>query len=134
MMRLFVPLIAAISTAACASIPLPGSPRALAGSFGGNHVALELTSLGGTLSYDCAAGTIGPIVPDRAGHFAANGLHMPGHGGPVRVDEVPLRKAAHYSGTVSGDRITLAGVLDDGTRLGPFLMVRGAQPMLMRCL
>ena len=133
-MRLFMPVIAAISIAACASTPLSGSPRALAGSFGGNHVALELTSLGGNLSYDCAAGTIGPIVPDRAGHFAAKGLHMPGHGGPDRIDEVPSRKAAHYSGTVSGNRITLSGVLDDGTRLGPFSMVRGAQPNIFRCL
>ena len=133
-MRLFVPVIAAISAVACASTPPSASSRALAGSFGGNHVALELTGRGGSLSYDCAAGTIGPIIPGRDGRFAATGLHLPGHGGPDRIDEIPMRKAARYSGTVSGDLITLTGVLDDGTRLGPFAVVRGAQANIVRCL
>jgi hypothetical protein len=116
----------------CAAVP--PSPAPLTGDWGGEHVELHLGGAGGTLDYDCAHGTIGPVVPNAAGRFTAAGSHTPEHGGPVREGEVLPSHAAQYSGTVHGDRMTLEGRTDDGVRLGPFALRRGAQPMLMRCL
>src|ERR1035437_9059282 len=41
-------------------------------------------------SYDCAHGGLtAPVRPDGAGHFDVVGVHVPEHGGPVRIGEVP---------------------------------------------
>jgi hypothetical protein len=108
---------------------------ALAGQWGGAHVALRLAATGGTLDYDCAAGSIDtPVIPDRYGRFAAPGFHSPGQGGPVHVDDVPVRIAAHYAGVVAGREMTLSARLANGTTIGPLRLVEGAEPMLTRCL
>ena len=109
-------------------------PRVIAGEWGGTHVGLHLAPDGGTLDYDCAHGTIGPIQPGSDGRFAAAGTHTPEHGGPVREGEVLPTHAARYSGAVRGDHMTLHGRLDNGVELGPFELKRGAEPIIFRCL
>ena len=90
---------------------------------------------GGALEYDCASGEIaGPVVPDRAGRFVASGVHIPGHGGPDRIDYVPPRKRATYAGQVTGDRMVLTVRVEDGVLIGPLTLVRGAEPRVYRCL
>ena len=104
------------------------------GDWGGEHIALRLGPSSGTLEYDCASGAIGPVVPDGAGRFTADGTHSPGHGGPVRQGEVPPSFKAQYAGTVSRDRMTLSVTIEPDTALGPFTLRRGDPPKLMRCL
>ena len=118
--------------ASCA--PLPGPSGPLTGQWGGVHVGLQLSAAGGTLDYDCANGTIGPVALSADGKFAAEGMHTPGHGGPAREGEVLPAYRTQYSGRVSGDRMTLQGRVENGVLLGPFQLRRGAEPQLFRCL
>lgn len=126
-------LLMLLFAAGCASVPPAGIP--LTGSWGGEHVGLELTPTGGTADYDCAAGRIeGPLLPRADGSFQASGTHTPGTGGPERIGVVPPSYAARYEGSVRGDRMTLLVRVENGILVGPFTLRRGAQPILMRCL
>ena len=130
-LALLLPALAALS--ACATVPQPAGP--LTGDWGGTHVGLKLNAAGGTLDYDCAAGTIdGPVVMQPDGTLDAIGMHTPGWGGPERVGEVRPSYRTRYSGSVRGDRMILQGRVENGVLLGPFTLVRGAEPVLMRCL
>ena len=109
-----------------------GAP--LSGQWGGAHADLTLTASGGTISYDCAHGGLGaPAVPDAQGAFSVDGVHVPEHGGPVRVGEVPDTLPARYLGQLRGDRMTLR-VLVGADTLGPFDLQLGGSPQLFRCL
>lgn len=118
--------------AACVGVP--AQPVPLAGEWGGTHVALHLTATGGTLDYDCANGTIGPVLVAANGNFSTEGTHTAGHGGPVRQGEVLPSASVSFSGVVRGDRMTLQGRIANGTLIGPFELRRGAEPRLYRCL
>lgn len=125
-------LLLALSIGACASVPPAGIP--VTGQWGGPHIGLTLDASGGRIEYDCAAGTIGPIVPGAGGRFAAAGTHTPGWGGPEIEGQVRPTYATQFSGTVRGDRMTLAGWVENGVALGPFALSRGAEPGIFRCL
>lgn len=130
MIRLAIPALA-LTLGGCASVPAAGP---VTGEWGGDHVGLTLQASGGSLDYDCAAGTIGPVVPDSGGRFTAAGSHTPAMGGPDRVGEVRPSYAARYSGTVRGNRMTLTGRTSNGLDLGPFVLERGRPANLLRCL
>jgi hypothetical protein len=119
--------------AACASMPPPGV--AVTGNWGGPHIGLTLTESGGTLQYDCAAGSLtGPLVPRAGGSFDVPGTHTPGHGGPEIEGVVMPTYRTGFTGTVRGDRMTLTGRVENGVTLGPFILQRGAEPGIFRCL
>jgi hypothetical protein len=118
---------------ACQSTAGPLS--ALTGEWGGKHIGLSLDGAGGRLEYDCAAGAIAePLRPDAAGGFRAAGTHTPGEGGPDRIDHVPPRLPALYEGRVTGNRLTLRVRVSSGLTLGPFMLRRGVEPTLLKCL
>ena len=126
---------AAAALAACSTLPRPPAGIPLTGEWGGTHVGLKLGETSGGLDYDCAAGTIDePLVPRRDGGFEAQGLHMPGTGGPDREGEVRPSYRTRYWGTVRGNRMTLQARVETGVTLGPFTLVRGAEPVIFRCL
>lgn len=129
------PILLTLAALGCAPAgPSPADGEApLTGRWGGEHVALTLSDQGGTVEYDCAHGGISEPVRSAAGRFAAAGVHVREHGGPVRVDERPDSLPARYVGTVSGDRLTLQVVVGPDT-LGPFALRRGAEPRLYKCL
>lgn len=106
------------------------------GSWGGQHIGMVVTDTGATIQYDCALGTIaGPLVLDPSGAFRWEGVHYPGHGGPVRIDEPPNAHAAIYTGHATSDRLTLTlQVPDLGMAPQTFTLVRGGSAMVMRCL
>jgi hypothetical protein len=118
---------------ACAALPQLGTP--VTGDWGGRHVHLRMTATGGTLEYDCAAGTIdGPLRLDADGAFSAVGTHTPGRGGPeIEGQELPTFRV-RYAGVVRGKRMRLHGRVEDGVVLGPFSLRRGAEPTIFRCL
>ena len=118
--------------AGCAALPPAGAP--LAGEWGGAQIGLTLTGDGGSIEYDCASGTIGKVVPDRAGRFSATGTHTPGHGGPAIEGEILPTYRTRFDGNVRGDRMTLTGRVENGVLLGPFTLMRGAEPGVFRCL
>lgn len=104
------------------------------GQWGGAHVGLVLDGSGGRFDYDCASGTVGPIVPGADGRFTASGTHKPEHGGPVRRGEVLPTYRATFTGRINGDRMSLEGRTENGASLGPFALKRGAEPGIFRCL
>ena len=117
---------------ACAGVPPAGV--AVTGQWGGPHIGLTLDATGGRIEYDCAAGTIGPVVPGPGGAFAASGSHTPGSGGPEIEGQVPPTFSAQFTGAVRGDRMTLEGRVENGVELGPFSLRRGAEPGILSCL
>jgi hypothetical protein len=120
---------------ACSSPVSPGEIVA-AGTWGGEHVALEVTADGGRIEYDCAHGEISePLRLDRDGHFDAAGTHTPEHGGPVREDEEIVSRPARYAGRVDGTRMTLTVTLTDAREvLGTFTLTHGVPGRLLKCL
>ena len=52
----------------------------------------------------------------------------------MRVGQIFRTLRATFAGEVKKDLMTLNVTLEDGTRLGPFTLVRGASPQIMRCL
>ncbi|MBA3656993.1 MAG: hypothetical protein H0W69_06555 [Gemmatimonadaceae bacterium] len=125
----------AISTLSACAIGGPSLyADSIVGSWGGARAGLVLTPDSGTISYDCAHGTLeGPVRSDRNGRFDVSGLHVREHGGPVRIDEVPNALPARYLGQINGDRMDLRVLVAKDT-LGPFTLRRGAAPQLVRCL
>ena len=81
----------------------------MTGQWGGAHIGLVLDPSGGRIDYDCASGTVGPIVPGPDGRFSVAGTHTPGHGGPVREGEVLPTYEANFIGRISGDRMSFQG-------------------------
>ena len=119
--------------AACAAVPAAG--RAVTGVWGGEHVGLNLTSTGGTLKYDCAAGSMsGPLMINRAGTFIGRATHTPGRGGPVIQGQRLPSYRVRYSGSVRGNTMSLRGRVENGVLLGPFTLRRGVEPIITRCL
>lgn len=114
----------------------PEIPDVVTGEWGGVHLGLVASDAGADLEYDCASGRIsGAVRPDRNGRFSAAGMHFPGHGGPIRIDEVPETRPARYDGTVRGDKMTLTVTLTDTNEvLGTFTLVHGASPHVFKCL
>ena len=118
---------------ACAALPPADAP--VTGEWGGRHLHLKMTATGGTLDYDCAAGTIkGPLRLDADGAFSAVGTHTPGSGGPEIEGRVLPTYRVEYAGVVRGDRMRLHGRVENGVVLGPFSLRRDAEPIIFRCL
>jgi hypothetical protein len=105
------------------------------GTWGGEHVRLEVGAGGAEIEFDCGHGTIDEkLAPDRQGRFDARGTHVREHGGPVRKDETPDSHPAQFKGEVKGDRMTLTVTeTDTHTSLGTFTLTYGGQAKLMKC-
>lgn len=114
----------------------PETRSPVTGEWGGVHLGLVASVQGAELEYDCAAGRITqPIEPDAGGRFSVVGLHFPGHGGPIRVDEEQVQRPARYDGTVRSDKMTITVTLTDTNEsIGTFTLVRGASPHVFKCL
>jgi hypothetical protein len=106
-----------------------------AGTWGGEHISLEVTEGGARVEYDCAHGTIGRrIVPDRKGRFDVPGTYVEESGGPVREGARPKSYPARYTGRVSGERMSLTVTRGDSQKvIGKYTLVRGREPELVKC-
>jgi hypothetical protein len=111
----------------------PG-PTALApGVWGGEHVTLQISEVGGDAEFDCAHGQITqPIVVDGNGNFNLAGTFTAEHGGPVRRDEQTPDTPARYSGHVDGSAMSLTVKVGNET-VGTYALSRGAQARLTKC-
>jgi hypothetical protein len=132
-----VAIVALLAPIAACQMPTgTNAERVAAGTWGGDHMRLDVTSSGATIEYDCAHGAIDePIVPDSSGRFSVGGTHTFEHGGPVRPDETPNRHPARYDGRVVGDTMDIAvTVTDSGQRIGQFMVFFRHSPRLLKCL
>ncbi|HMF55484.1 MAG TPA: hypothetical protein VK619_03925 [Pyrinomonadaceae bacterium] len=110
--------------------------RAQEGTWGGQHIRMNVTRSGATIQYDCGKGTIDePLSLDRRGRFNVRGRHMPGHGGPIRENEIGISVPAIYTGRIVGDHMTLTVTLASSRQaLGTFELGLGQGGAIRRCL
>ena len=106
------------------------------GSWGGQHIGMTVTDTGAVIQYDCATGTITqPLSLDPGGSFTWRGVHYPGHGGPVRIGEVPVGHPATYTGHATTDKLTLTlAVPELGFTPQTFELTKGGAAQVFRCL
>jgi hypothetical protein len=137
-----VPLTATIFFKDCAKPrpntgePMTAQTSALkTGTWGGDHIRVDVSDSGATIDYDCAHGTIDQkIVPDAHGGFNVIGTHIREHGGPVRKGETGAGHPAEYSGKVNGDKMTLTvRETDTNTTVGSYTLVYGDAARIMKC-
>src|SRR5438045_2227302 len=136
MKEITIPFLIALTAGILYSTSLPGLENAkmnVVGTWGGEHVILEVSKNGAVLEFDCAHGQIDqPLILDKKGRFAVRGTFTPEHGGPVRRDEITPSSAARYSGQVKGDAMTLK-IVGGGVDVGIFTLNRGDHPLLRKC-
>lgn len=134
MRRTCVALLLA-SCAGCGDGPTSPAGTVPVGAWGGDHVRLTIEATSATVEFDCAHGTIpAPVAVDR-GQFAVTGTYVAEHGGPIRLDEIPLEQPARYSGAVDHGRMTLQVRLSSGgADLGPYTLSLGSPGRVFKCL
>jgi len=104
-----------------------------AGTWGGDHARLTISSTAATIEFDCAHGTIDvPLTVDRNGRFDVGGIFVREHGGPIRVDETLEQEPARYAGTTDGRTMNL--IVTSSRPLGTFTLVFGQQGRVFKCL
>lgn len=132
-------MIAMAFTASSVCHPASGMPtnqqaKAVAtGTWGGEHIMLEVSAKGAEVEFDCAHGQVSqPIVLSQKGDFDVPGTFSLEHGGPVLRDEPAASNPARYSGHVVGDTMTLT-VTQGKQSIGTFTLTHGQQPALRKC-
>src|SRR6516164_3286449 len=104
--RLVTIVVLLAPVAACQSPTGTDPGRVAVGTWGGDHIRMDVVPSGAAIEYDCAHGTIDePIVPDGGGRISVGGTHTFEHGGPVRIGEPEDRHPARYDGRVVGDTL-----------------------------
>ena len=114
----------------------PRKPQRLAtGTWGGMHIRLSVEARSATVEYDCASGTIdGPLTIDSRGRFNWRGTFHRERPGPTRADDPGTDRAATYSGSVKGDRMTLTVRLADTNEvLQTYTLKRGGSGRVVKC-
>jgi hypothetical protein len=106
-----------------------------AGTWGGQHVSMEVTASRTTIEYDCAHATIDQkIALDREGRFDVSGTQFAERGGPVRQDSESAGYPARFAGQVSRGVMTLKVTNSESKEvIGTFRLVHGQQARLMKC-
>jgi len=112
-----------------------GQSRDLRGTWGGEHIAMEVTDAGATIEYDCAHGRITEkITPDADGKFGAKGTHTRERGGPTRQGEDDEQPAI-YRGSIKDETMTLSVELtQDNESVGAFTLTHGKTGRIRKCL
>ena len=115
----------------------PGSFRGLpVGTWGGQHVSMEVTDLGATLDFDCAHGSINErIAFDSEQRFAVKGSYVREHGAATRQDEAAEGQTVTYEGVIDGESMTLKVILEETKEvIGTFTLIRGKVGRVRKCL
>ena len=112
-----------------------GGGDVAAGSWGGQHVRLEVERGGAEIEFDCAHGRINArLRPGRDGRFNAAGTFVAERGGPVREGASEAGEPARYTGRVKGKTMTLSVRLtDSNTDVGTFTLTHGRAADLVKC-
>jgi len=106
------------------------------GSWGGEHIGLQVTEKGGIFELDCANGTIEEsLALDARARFDSKGVYVREHAGPAHEGQRSEVHPAHFSGWSDGKRMTLIIKLTDtGQTIGEFKLTIGQEPQITKCL
>jgi hypothetical protein len=125
------------STSEGGSDPKPQSDpqRVASGTWGGEHVRLEVTENGAEIEFDCAHGSLpAPIRPDRQGRFEVTGVFIREAPGPIRLGHEPKPRPASYSGAVADKKMTLHVRLTDADEaIGTYTLELGGPGRVRKC-
>ena len=103
------------------------------GLWGGEHIRMKVGARSATIEYDCANGVIeGPLEIDADGHFNLHGTHHMERGGPIRADASSKGQPASYSGSITGNTMTLTLKVGDG-EAETFTLEKGNEGKLVKC-
>jgi hypothetical protein len=120
--------------AACGTTTGPDAVT-MTGTWGGDHAVLDVTATSASIEFDCAHGTLPVPLTLNRGTFDVTGDYVQEHGGPIRSDETVDRQPARYSGTVSGNTMTLMVRLTaTGQDRGTYTLMRGSSGRVFKCL
>ena len=104
------------------------------GEWGGSHISMNVGERSAKIEYDCAHGEIlGPLSIDGEGKFHLHGTFTRERGGPVRADDASKAEPAAYSGTITGNRMTLTMKLSDSDQSETFTLEKGKEAELFKC-
>ena len=105
------------------------------GNWGANGIRFAVEENDVQIEYDCANGVINEkLMINEKGEFKANGSHTVESFGPIREDNPPKPKPAHYEGKVSGETMTLTVTLTETKeKIADFTLERGKTPRLHKC-
>jgi hypothetical protein len=109
--------------------------RDLSGTWGGEHIAMEVTDAGAQIEFDCANGRITEkIAPDADGKFKAKGVYARERPGPTRMGE-DNEQPATYSGSIKEKTMTLTIELTrNNETVGTFTLTQGSTGRVRKCL
>lgn len=118
----------------------PATPKTTAstkrlnpGTWGGNHLTLEISETEVTLEFDCAHGTISPLLTlDETGRFAVAGTYVREGAGPVR-EGAKQDTDAQYSGRLRDGTLIITVHIPGATDLGPYTLTEGRQGKVTKC-
>jgi hypothetical protein len=104
------------------------------GTWGGPHIALEVTADGATVDYDCAHGRITEkVVLNSEGKFEAKGVYIREGPGPTRAGP-EKEEPAIYSGKSDGKTIELTVKLaNTDETVGIFTLTHGMSGRVRKC-
>ena len=110
--------------------------RVETGTWGGRHIRMEVAERSASVEFDCANGSITvPLILNRKGEFSWRGVYSREGGGPVQIDKQPKREPALYTGSLSGDTMTLRIKLTDSDEdVGTFILKQGSAGRVVKCL
>lgn len=102
--------------------------------WGGIGASMSLTTSGATFEFDCAHGRLDRPLALLGSRFSEEGVYVR-EGGPVPEDPDVNAIPARYDGEIRGSTLSLTVVpSDSGEPIGPYLLHRGEQPQLRKCL
>jgi hypothetical protein len=115
--------------------PPSDSQRVSPGTWGGEHVRLEVTENGAEIEFDCAHGSAEtPIRLDAQGRFAVGGAFVRETPGPIRVGFEPKARPASYWGAVHGKTMTLhVRLTDSDETVGTYTLELGSPGRIRKC-
>lgn len=118
------------------SVAVQQEGRMTKGTWGGDHILMEVTEEGARIEFDCAHGVISEALRvDTQGKFSARGTHFRERGGPQHAGEEDKGEPVIYSGTTDGQTATFT-ITNSSTDevIGTFSITLGKRTRLMKCL
>lgn len=122
--------------------PPPSSTLAV-GTWGGNHAIMGVTAGGVHIEFDCAHAEIAGPISISNGRIDVMGTYFQEHGGPTYAGDDQNGVPAHFTGTITGNIVTLTVAIPPGptanagsvnTTFGPYTMTLGVRGIVVKCL